>query len=283
MTDTIDSLASQVRLAPDLLKVKTVVSCSNSVPPPRYSYQVRFPRLEFVLSGTYRNALCTPAGEILERDLGTGECLFVPVDSWNKVLWVDDVQGFSLLFGTRQLGLSNFVWERNSASLSHVATRCCSLPADSPLYSIVQALGLHLRQNPGDTASSCLLAQTVVEYALKLLSDPLVMEHSRAKHLYQSVCLYVQENFARTINRDTVAAHFNVSPNYLSKLFRQYGQSGFSDYVVSTRLDRARFMLRHVSSHLDEIAGSCGFRDPNYFCRVFKSRYGRTPTEYRQS
>ncbi|WP_114140630.1 helix-turn-helix domain-containing protein, partial [Vibrio cholerae] len=32
-----------------------------------------------------------------------------------------------------------------------------------------------------------------------------------------------------------------------------------------------------------EVSLRCGFKDVNYFCRVFKNRTGRTPTDYRAS
>jgi YesN/AraC family two-component response regulator len=55
----------------------------------------------------------------------------------------------------------------------------------------------------------------------------------------------------------------------------------FADYMVYVRIDRAKFMLRRYPMHLEEIAHRCSFRDTNYFCRVFKKKTGRTPTEYR--
>lgn len=283
MADIVETLLNQVAVDPELLRTRRVVVGCDTVAPPRHAYQVRFPRLEFVLSGVYHNALSNQTGEVVERGLGTGDCLFVPPNSWNRVIWIDDIAGFSLLFGPRQLGMSHFAWTRATGTFSQVTTRACPLPASSPLYSIVRALG----EFPGDhdetAADIRLLAQTVIEYALRLLSHPSAQEPSRARHLFDSICLYVEENYTQTINRDMVAEQFNVSPNYLSKLFRTHGQGGFTEYVVSVRLERARFMLRHAPLHLDEIARGCGFHDPNYFCRVFKNRFGRTPTEYRRS
>jgi AraC-like DNA-binding protein len=40
-------------------------------------------------------------------------------------------------------------------------------------------------------------------------------------------------------------------------------------------------MLRHHDRTLSEVAGSCGFSDAGYFCRVFKQKMKLTPTAYR--
>ena len=40
-------------------------------------------------------------------------------------------------------------------------------------------------------------------------------------------------------------------------------------------------MLKHTSLTVNEIARRVGFENDNYFYRVFKKKYGETPTEYR--
>ena len=51
----------------------------------------------------------------------------------------------------------------------------------------------------------------------------------------------------------------------------------------SRRVNLAKHLLRTTSLQVQTIAQHCGILDFHYFCRVFKSCVGKTPTEYRNS
>ena len=91
----------------------------------------------------------------------------------------------------------------------------------------------------------------------------------------------MQENFHSPITRESVAHHFGLAPNHVSRLFRKEGFMRFNDYLNLVRVNRAKFMLQNYSMTLKEIAASCCYSDPAYFCRVFKKVCKVTPTEYR--
>ncbi|MFW5836215.1 MAG: helix-turn-helix domain-containing protein, partial [bacterium] len=94
---------------------------------------------------------------------------------------------------------------------------------------------------------------------------------------------YIGRHLAEDIGLEQVAREVYLSPAYLSRLFhRQSGQS-FVDAVTGARVERARALLadRPVMS-IAAVSRAVGYADPKYFTRVFKSRTGRTPTEYRR-
>jgi transcriptional regulator GlxA family with amidase domain len=41
-------------------------------------------------------------------------------------------------------------------------------------------------------------------------------------------------------------------------------------------------MLRTTSMSMTEIALECGFEEPSHFSRTFKTKFGRSPTDYRE-
>ena len=98
-----------------------------------------------------------------------------------------------------------------------------------------------------------------------------------------TVYLAIQENFQRSITRDNIAERFSISANHLSRLFRQQGHMTLADYITWVRIERAKFMLKKYNFKLNEVSVRCGFKDVNYFCRVFKNRTGSTPSTYRIS
>ena len=81
----------------------------------------------------------------------------------------------------------------------------------------------------------------------------------------------------------TVAMRQQVSPRYVQMLFEQEGTT-FSQYVMSQRLLRVHRMLtdpRFADWSITSLAFDAGFGDLSYFNRVFRRRYGSTPSEIR--
>lgn len=82
---------------------------------------------------------------------------------------------------------------------------------------------------------------------------------------------------------EAIATSHGISPRYVRKLFQE-GQTTFSDFVLSRRLERSRQLLRSPARTITTIASiahACGFNDLSYFNRTFRRRYGITPSEFR--
>ena len=80
-----------------------------------------------------------------------------------------------------------------------------------------------------------------------------------------------------------IAARHGLSPRYVQMLFEAEG-STFSGFVLEQRLALARRMLANPglrSRRISEIAWDAGFQDLSYFNRMFRRRYGMTPSEAR--
>ncbi|WP_255570391.1 helix-turn-helix transcriptional regulator [Cohnella sp. CFH 77786] len=84
------------------------------------------------------------------------------------------------------------------------------------------------------------------------------------------------------LSLETVAARFFFSPNYLSMLFKNHLGVTFTKYLSEVRLKKSAELLEHRDLKVYEIAAKTGFKDEKYFHRVFKSRFGLTPDEYRK-
>ena len=53
------------------------------------------------------------------------------------------------------------------------------------------------------------------------------------------------------------------------------------EYLLSCRLQQAELLLKTTSLLVKEVASGTGFRDVNYFCRLFRKKYGVSPGAYR--
>ena len=73
--------------------------------------------------------------------------------------------------------------------------------------------------------------------------------------------------------------------DYLRKLFKKEMGRSTLEYLTDLRMNRARELLLDGTRKLPiaEVAEGCGFSDALYFSRVFKKRFGSSPTQFRQS
>jgi len=82
-----------------------------------------------------------------------------------------------------------------------------------------------------------------------------------------------------------VAARQSVSARYAQRMFEAIG-STFTEYLTEQRLLAAHQTLRHsraVRVSVSSIAYDCGFSDISHFNRLFRQRFGCTPTDVRKA
>lgn len=105
----------------------------------------------------------------------------------------------------------------------------------------------------------------------------------KSSELIESILSYITEHYNESdISVNYLADRFNISPNYLSKLFKEYTFSNFVDYLIEVRMKSAHRLLLETPMKLNEIAQQVGYTNFSSFLRNFKKYYGMTPTEYRQ-
>ncbi|RKN65122.1 AraC family transcriptional regulator [Paenibacillus ginsengarvi] len=76
---------------------------------------------------------------------------------------------------------------------------------------------------------------------------------------------------------------FGISGKYLSQLFKEEFGENFMDFLVRTRMENAKKLLRESDDPVQEIAGKVGYTTSIAFIRTFKKTVGSTPGDYRKS
>ena len=91
---------------------------------------------------------------------------------------------------------------------------------------------------------------------------------------------FVRANYGKQMSLESTAYSLGISPNRLSRLFSEETGTGFSDYLIDFRIEKAKELLRAPGSSIKQVSISCGYPDPNYFSRLFKKVTGLTPTTF---
>lgn len=84
-----------------------------------------------------------------------------------------------------------------------------------------------------------------------------------------------------TLSVEEAARAVQVSPSQLRRLFHARRGESPCRYLGDLRLARAAELLSRGESTVAQTAERCGFADARYFARVFKARYGCTPSQFR--
>ncbi|WP_207767621.1 helix-turn-helix transcriptional regulator [Lelliottia aquatilis] len=241
---------------------------------PAGCFSIEWPRLDVVLRGEYGNRLVAE-----QKVIGQGEMLFIPAGAANMSAFEKPTMLLSIVFAPSWLSLAFLdsrsgqpVYPQRKIELPH--------PERGECAAMLMAL-THLSASPQDQAIIQPLTLSVLHWCRKVVSARPEPGLSRGDFLYQSICNWVQENYAGPVSRESVAALFTITPNHLSRLFSQQGTMNFVDYVRWVRMAKARTILQKYHLPVSEVAKRCGYPDSDYFCRLFRRQFGLTPGEYR--
>lgn len=107
------------------------------------------------------------------------------------------------------------------------------------------------------------------------------MERSEAQNAaIDKVLRYIHENYAHDLGLEELSELVGMTPAYLSGLFKENTGISYVKYLTGVRMNIAKKLLAAGEKAMS-VAEKVGYREYNYFCKVFKKQEGITPTEYR--
>jgi AraC-like DNA-binding protein len=105
---------------------------------------------------------------------------------------------------------------------------------------------------------------------------------AKDKQSFLELTDFLKQNLYRDISVEEMASFAGYSRSHFTRAFSN--QMGISPrlYLEDLRLKLAIGILYDDRASIKEAAEKSGFYDVNYFCRVFKKRYGISPGKYRE-
>lgn len=112
-----------------------------------------------------------------------------------------------------------------------------------------------------------------------LFESAIFIEHdSRLDEIVE----YIRNNLTERLSVEMICKRFLMSKNSLYAAFGEHLGMTVTEYITDVRMERAKSLLCDTAAPVYEIAEGVGINNYTYFCKLFKKREGRSPTQYRR-
>ncbi|MWV47200.1 response regulator [Paenibacillus sp. HJL G12] len=120
------------------------------------------------------------------------------------------------------------------------------------------------------------------ELYMKVLEHSRNVKRSKSNKTLTLAREYIDTHYADSqLKVEDISRHFLIQPRYLLKIFKEGLGMSVSDYIVETRIKKAKELLSSGRNlRLSSIAEMVGYSDLAHFSKTFKKHTGLSPSEY---
>lgn len=94
---------------------------------------------------------------------------------------------------------------------------------------------------------------------------------------------YINNNYDNiNLGLFNIAENFEITPAYVSRIFKEQMGEGILDYINKLRLARAKELLKEGGFNISAIAEKVGYAESRSLIRLFKKYEGITPGKYKE-
>lgn len=156
--------------------------------------------------------------------------------------------------------------------------------ARARMLELLEGLRCHVDVNKGHFQTNAyLFAILELVYTNFVIPDQKTNPgHLEKRNRMISVLAYIREHHRENLTTQTVAEHFGYTRTYFCRLFSQYGDKTFKQYLMDLRMQDVIQELLSTDRSVGTIAMEHGFPDEKSFFREFKRQYNMTPRQYRR-
>lgn len=146
------------------------------------------------------------------------------------------------------------------------------------LYEELSGADAPRRDSPSMRATERLIATECITTALTM-PNALPSHRGRDALLIHEILAYLEAHMAEQLTVDDVAAQFLLSRRHFTRLFRERTGHSMIETLNGLRLERARMLLEDPKTSVMDAALLVGFETPSYFARLYRARYGSSPSQ----
>lgn len=124
------------------------------------------------------------------------------------------------------------------------------------------------------------LCETSKRYITDVIDLMQSIKDKQSLKLIDNAIDYIRQNYFEDITLEDISSYIGFSPYYFSHVFKAYTGLNFIDFLTKIRIENAKKLLKQDNLKISAVAKMVGYRDPNYFSRVFKNMVGVPPSKF---
>lgn len=139
-----------------------------------------------------------------------------------------------------------------------------------------------------ETFSPCIVKLTALQVFFQLFSTEsskqfIAYLRFLIKDRKADLSYFMETNFTQNLSLEEMSKLTGRSLSAFKKDFVKLFGTSPQRWLVNKRLERAHYLLNKSADSVATIAYECGFENTSHFSRVYKLKYGETPTTSRVS
>ena len=211
-----------------------------------------------------------------------GTIYMLPAGTRDRVTWSGTSTRIVLVMEPRFLARSL----EKTAHLDNVELKANWNLRDRHIQSIIVALHADLEDGSpagpvyGESLALALSHYLIRRHSIRTNDDPNYRGGMPTARLNR-VTDFINHNSARDIHLQELADLAGMSTNYFCALFKATTGKTAYQYILQSRIDRAKQYLRDPNFTIIEAGVASGFSDQSHFTKVFRKMTGVTPLRYR--
>lgn len=128
--------------------------------------------------------------------------------------------------------------------------------------------------------SSRLIVDLLTE--LLLIDSASIASGSTRPSFVANAVRHMDNGYQEKITLELLAQQFAVNKYYLAKEFKRHTGYSPGEYLISTRINKAKELLKYTGHSIADIAEQVGISNVSHFIHLFKSRVEETPLTFRK-
>jgi|SRR5579859_7169637 len=220
-----------------------------------------------------------------ERDVAAGETLFYDLRRNPRIRLARPFR--SLEFHIPRRAFEALEEEAHSPPTGNIRYSSGAPVADERIHALASALLPELC-SPGRTSpllvgyvATALVAYVATQYG-DFLPSPLAAKGGLAPWQVRKAQEMLSAGLEGTVQLHDVARECGLSVSYFSRAFRATIGLPPHRWLMKTRIESAKLIMRQGKLSLAEIAVRCGFFDQSHFTRAFSRETGASPGQWRR-
>jgi len=118
--------------------------------------------------------------------------------------------------------------------------------------------------------------------AIILIINKFIID-SKRNPLIKEICIYVMTNVENNISISTISEALFLTKNHIGDTFKQETGMTVGEYITMVKIERAKQLVIEGTLKNYEIAQKLGYKDVEYFGKLFKKNTGVSPGEFRNT